>query len=194
MKILAAGVLFLLLVTGSALSQNGARLEVFGGYSAEHIAPCGTVTTYGQGFSCGLEEGELQSSNIFIHGWEAAMTGYVDRFVGFTADFATHYHAFDQPGDTRYSFLFGPTVAVPLPKITPFAHALFGVVKETESLGASSAFTAPEIALGGGVDVKVSRRFAVRIAQIDYEWQRNPTSGLPHPSGMRYGGGIVFKF
>jgi hypothetical protein len=28
---------------------------------------------------------------------------------------------------------------------------------------------------GGGVDWKVSKFIAIRLAQVDYEWQRNPT-------------------
>jgi hypothetical protein len=193
MKILAAGTLAVLFSL-SVLAQDRPRAEVFGGYSAEHIAPCGTMTTFAMGESCGLESGELIGSNIFIHGWNASITGYANRFVGFTADFATHYHAFNAAGDTRYSFLFGPTVALPLARIRPFAHALFGAVRETDSSGGSTGFTKPELAVGGGVDVGVSRRLAVRLAQVEYEWQRNPTSGLPHPNGIRFGSGIVFKF
>jgi hypothetical protein len=193
MKILTVATL-VVFISFSAFAQDRPRAEVFGGYSAEHIAPCGTTTTYGQGFSCGLELGELIGSNIFMHGWNASITGYANRFVGFTADFATHYHAFNVPGNTRYSFLFGPTLAFSASKLRPFAHALFGAVKETESEGNNSSFTKPELTVGGGVDMSISKRFAVRLAQIEYEWQRNPTGGLPHPNGIRLGGGVVFKF
>lgn len=190
MKVLASAFLITLLTVPAAAQ----RFEVYGGYSAERIAPCGTSTTFALGTSCGLELGELTSSNNFINGWNAALTAYGHRILGFTADFATHYHTFDSPTRTRYSFLFGPTVALPLPKIKPFAHVLFGAVKETDSSGGIDSFTEPDILVGGGLDFKMSHHFSVRLAQVEYEWQKNPTSGLSNPNGLRLGAGIVFKF
>lgn len=112
---------------------------------------------------------------------------------GLTADFSGHYGVFGSQS-SRYSFLFGPIVAFHLTKLRPFGHALFGVTKETTSSGFSYSFLAPEVALGGGLDLNLSRRFALRLAQVDYEWQRNPTSGLPAPHGFRLSAGVVFKF
>jgi hypothetical protein len=204
MKPLAVGILTILAISSLASAQDPPRVEIFGGYSAERIAPCGTQTTAGQGISCGLEQGELQSSLKFYNGWNAAVTWGSEpaphRFVGFTADFSGHYGFFGSQS-SLYSFLFGPTVAFRLSKLTPFGHALVGLTKETTSSSASSSanpsqysFAAPKIALGGGLDLNVSRRFAVRLGQADYEWQRNPTSGLPGPRGFRFSAGVVFKF
>lgn len=205
MKFLAASIVALIFVSPSlvpsALGQSS-KVEIFGGYSVERIAPCGSQTTYAQGESCGLEEGELQSSANYYNGWEAAVTWGAEArhrglrpFFGLTADFSGHYGLFDSQS-SRYSFLFGPTVAFHLPKLRPFAHALFGATKDiTSSSGFSPySFTALEIALGGGLDLNVSRRFALRLIQADYEWQKNPTSGLPSPHGARLSTGIVFKF
>jgi hypothetical protein len=204
MRFLAASVFTPILVSSfllpSALSQTS-RVEIFGGYSVEHIAPCGTQTTYGQGESCGLEEGELASSNNYYNGWEAAATWGAEArdlglrpFFGITADFSGHYGIFGSQS-ARYSFLFGPTVAFHLPKLRPFAHALFGLTKETASGGYSPYnFSVAEAVLGGGLDLNVSRRFAVRLIQADYEWQKNPTSSLPGPHGARLSAGVVFKF
>ncbi len=79
----------------------------------EHIAPCGTSTTFAQEFSCGLELGELETSKGYFNGWDASVTGFTHRFFGFTVDFAGHYNALGS--DSRYSFLFGPTFAVHTP-------------------------------------------------------------------------------
>jgi opacity protein-like surface antigen len=192
MKLLAAVLLPLALMAAAA--AQAPKLEVFGGYSVEHIAPCGANTSATQEFSCGLESGELQSSKGYFNGWEAAATGYFKRYLGITADVAGHYGAFSTA--SRYSFLFGPTFKLRLPILAPFAHALFGFVKETASNEFESqfAFTKAEFALGGGVDVNVSRHLAVRPIQLDYEWQKTPTTGIPNPTGFRLAAGVVFKF
>jgi opacity protein-like surface antigen len=191
MKLLAAVLLPLALMASAA--AQAPKLEVFGGYSVEHIAPCGGNTSSTQEFSCGLEQGELQTSKGYFNGWNASATGYFNRFFGVTADFAGHYGAFSTA--SRYSFLFGPTFKMRLPILSPFAHALFGFVKETAGNGFDSqyVFTKPEIALGGGVDVNVSRHFAVRPVQLDYELQTSPTSGISNPTGFRLAAGVVFK-
>jgi len=192
MKFLAA--VFLVLTLPSLTMAQIPHIEVFGGFSTEHIAPCGTTTTFANGVSCAFEQGELQSSLHYYNGWNAAVT-LGGHFIGFTADIAGHYGTFNAaPSLSRHSFLFGPTVRIPLPKITPFAHALFGVVKQSSSEDSALAFTEPNIALGGGVDWKASKFIAIRLAQVDYEWQRNPTSGLPSPHGFRLGTGVVLKF
>ena len=55
----------------------------------------------------------------------------------------------------------------------PFAHALFGVAKlktETNEFGPLLSFsdTSFALALGGGLDVTVNDRLAIRVVQIDY--------------------------
>ncbi len=190
MKVLAAVLLSLVLVASAAAQSP--KFEVFGGYSVEHIAPCGQSVTATQNFSCGLESGELQTSKGYFHGWNGSATAYFNRFVGITADVAAHYGALTS--DTRYSFLFGPTFTLHSPVINPFVHGLFGVVKESAGGGSQSDFTKPEFAIGGGVDLSLSHRLALRPIQLDYEWQKNPTSGLSNPNGFRLSAGLVLKF
>jgi len=45
-------------------------------------------------------------------------------------------------------------------------------------------------ALGGGPDLKVSKHFAVRVGQFDYEFVNS--SGGGHQNDFRYSGGVVF--
>ncbi len=197
MKLLAAGVLALILVAPSLAQVS--KVEIFGGYSVEHIAPCGTQTTYAHGESCGLEQGELQGSLLYYNGWEAAATwgaeasSFLHPFFGLTADFSGHYGIFGSQA-SRYTFLFGPTVAFHLSKLSPFGHALFGFTKETSASAFSYSFNEPEAAIGGGLDLNISRHLAARFVQADYEWQRNPTSGLAGAHGFRLAAGVVFKF
>lgn len=194
MKLLAAGILTTFAITSFAVAQDHPRSEIFAGYSLEHIAPCGTTTTSGQGSACGLESGELQSSVTNYNGWNASITGYVNRFVGFTADFGGHYGTTVASSTSRYSFLFGPTFVFRTPKLTPFAHVLIGGLHQNVSQDALFNSTRRAIAVGGGLDLNASKRFAVRLGQFDYEWVSIPTPNLPAATGFRFSAGVVFKF
>jgi opacity protein-like surface antigen len=69
---------------------------------------------------------------------------------------------------TRYSYMFGPVVAAHLRTVTPFAHVLFGRTSNSYNGASSDSYTAFTWAAGGGLDVNVFRRFAVRLGQFDY--------------------------
>src|SRR5258708_1154360 len=125
MKFLAA-VFFVLTLCSLTMAQIP-HIEVFGGFSTEHIAPCGTTTTFANGVSAAFEQGKLQSPLHYYKGWKGGVP-LGGHFMGSTADLAGHYGPLTGPPSfPRHSFLFGPTVRIPLPKITPFGHALFGV-------------------------------------------------------------------
>jgi hypothetical protein len=95
-------------------AQDSSRFKVFGGYSFERIAPCGTAE--GQ-YPCNAESGFLAPATNF-NGWNAACTTYFTRHFGVTADFSGHYGPYrfanaesDFPTASRYSYMFGPTFA-----------------------------------------------------------------------------------
>lgn len=112
-----------------------------------------------------------------FHGWNASVTGNLTRRFGVVADFSGHYGN-DLAGPIRikqnaHSFLFGPRLSFRGKRLTPFVYALFGVTRFQESavisgqkLSASDSGFAS--ALGGGMDVRVNDRFAIRAFQIDY--------------------------
>ncbi|HKR02552.1 MAG TPA: outer membrane beta-barrel protein [Pyrinomonadaceae bacterium] len=141
----------LLLLRLQAAGQETPRVEVFGGYS------------YAGGN---------------FHGWNASVTGNVNDWFGVVADFSGHYGgSIDEDGfDERqraHSYLFGPRVSVRRKRVTPFAHALFGASKlETDLSGFGQRFffsdTGFSFVVGGGLDVRVNDRVAVRAFQLDY--------------------------
>jgi hypothetical protein len=175
------------------VAQERAKLEVFGGYSLEHISTCGSDDA-----SCSSSsDGPASTSNF--NGWDASLTGYFYKFLGATADFSGHRGTSVQVGFptsvTRYSFMFGPVATAHLKTISPFAHILFGGTSNNYNGAFGDSYTAFTWAAGGGLDVNVSRRFAVRLGQFDYERVRTPgSSGLPAVNGFRYSCGVVFKF
>lgn len=180
--------------------QDAPKAEIFGGYSY------------------------LRNGSNNFNGWEAQATVGAGRFFGVTADFSGHYRTaasigaggFAVSADQRlYNFLFGPTVTARFGKHGIFGHALFGGAHS--SLGAGfripviggfttgvNSATAFAMAFGGGLDIGLSDRFAIRPAQVDYLYTHfNSVDALTtgfalsttsHQNSFRYSAGIVIRF
>lgn len=159
----------LLLVSLAAVAQDFPRAEVFGGYQ----------------FS------RQQSTNL--NGWNAALTGNYNRWLGLTGDFSGAYKSQGGIDFRSYTYTFGPTIAVRNSEtFTPFAHALFGGFHQSVDITGTSLGTANGFAVifGGGVDAKISQRFAVRVGQFDY-MSFHADGGSSNI--FRYSAGIVFR-
>jgi len=131
-------------------SPDVAKAEVFGGYS------------YAGGN---------------FHGWNASITGNVTKRFGIVADFSGQYGSERAASllikQDAHSFLFGPRLAFRGKRLTPFVYALFGVTRFHESATIagqrfSESDTGFSSAFGGGMDVRVNDRVAIRAFQIDY--------------------------
>jgi hypothetical protein len=178
----------------SAIAFGQTKAEIFGGYSFERTAPCGS-----SGGGCNFENNEGPVTSNF-NGWEASVTGYVTRSLGVTADFAGHYGtanlAFGNGSlnSSSYTYLFGPTYAAHLQKITPFVHGLVGGASWRSSSNLIK-YNGLAWAIGSGLDLNASRHFVIRIAQIDYQGNRSPGNGKTITgSGWRYSVGVVLTF
>jgi len=148
-----SGLFFLLLLLLATLSWSQgspAHVQVFGGYS--YIPSNQPV----------LDIPQTGGEN----GWNAALDIDSRKFIGFTADFAESFANFSDAGGTEndktYTFLFGPRISVPLPRITPFGHFLLGAAHINSNTGALSTSSSFAWDFGGGVDVRLSRHFALR--------------------------------
>ena len=136
----------------SLLAQSTNRVEIFGGYS--------------------YFDGSYTGEGVFPNhpqGWNASVTGKLNRWVGVTADFSG-YSQSDGVGDSAnaYNFLFGPTASITFHRLTPFAHFLLGDSHVNPSSGfkvltSNNSFA---FAVGGGLDYAVVKHIAVR-AQVD---------------------------
>jgi opacity protein-like surface antigen len=133
-----------------AMAQDVPKAEVFGGYS-------------------------WAGGNF--HGWNASVTGNVNKQLGIVADFSGHYGSeLDGPilvKQDAHSFLFGPRFSFRGKRLTPFVYALFGATRfhESATIAGQNLFhsdTGFSSALGGGLDIKVNDRVAIRAFQIDY--------------------------
>ncbi len=152
----------------TAVAQDAAKVEVFGGYQYLRVNP-------GQGLS-----GEN------FNGWNGAVTGYVNNWLGITGDISGSYNN----GVHIYTFMGGPTLSPARSKsLVPFVHALFGDVHASGGGVSDNAFG---MALGGGLDVLgVHGHIGVRLAQADYVMSRFASATQ---NNFRYSAGVVFRF
>ena len=182
------------------INEPATRGTVFGGYSLFH-----------------------NNSNNFS-GWDGQGTFNFNRHFGVTADFSgtsKQLAGFSGLGFSvgaqqhMYEFLFGPTVTTYFGKSSVFGHALIGAAHSNLSAGVSvpiigglsapiSSGNAFAMAFGGGVDIGLTRNFAIRAAQIDYVRTNFNTvdalaSGLSSGTGnnqnsFRFSTGVVWRF
>jgi opacity protein-like surface antigen len=173
-------VLSLSLVAFGQERGEAPRAEIFGGYQYFHA-----------------NSGVSGLSGFNLNGWNASASGFFSRNVGVTADFSGSYGTPNVLGlgvkTNFYTFLFGPTVRVPnSSRLTPFTHVLFGGGRISGSaFGVSASSTDFTWAAGGGVDVNLSRNFAIRLGQADFLQTRVAGSSQ---NNFRYSTGIVLKF
>jgi hypothetical protein len=119
-------------------------------------------------------------------------------------DFGGQYKTVAGIPMNSYQFLFGPRIAFRGPKVTPFVHAMFGGVKEgigsfslTDPITGltistpSVSSTGLGMAMGGGLDVNLNDRFALRVPQFD--WTPMHVGGIWEKNVIRIGIGIVLK-
>lgn len=112
------------------------------------------------------------------HGFDASVAGNVNQWFGLVADVGGQYTRLDDQGFTEkirtYSILFGPRFSLRrVNRVVPFAHALFGVSHlktATNEFGPPLSFsdTSFGMALGGGLDISINEKFAIRAIQADY--------------------------
>jgi hypothetical protein len=185
------------------------RFEIMGGYTYLRM-------------SNGLSQPQFGvQTRMGTNGWIAAGTYRFNRYLGATAEFSANYSGgyFGTQvisGTHQYNFLFGPTFSYhSKSRLTPFGHGLFGVshlsIPGLPLCQSPANFSLPltycstvsqnsfAMAFGGGADLRVSRRFSVRLAQFDYLYTRHtlvmPYDGpMPTPQNQfRYAGGIIIN-
>jgi hypothetical protein len=149
-RIKLLSLLSLVLASNAARCQD--KVELFAGYSHFHLDS--------------LPAGEL-------NGWEVSGEYKFTRWFGGIADFSGHYGSVRDeanpaqafPASTNvHAFLFGPQVSLPA-RVSPFGHILGGVARVS---GLNQADNPPTLALGGGLDLTVNPKLALRVVQADF--------------------------
>jgi opacity protein-like surface antigen len=175
----------------------------FAGLASAQIPTSGNVFFGYSYYNTDLSSIDRANTN----GWEASVEGKVIPFLGFVADFDSHYGSQNFPvcavpvgsgggacsgfneSFTERNFLFGPRVSVSVGKFRPFAEALFGGahINVNNGFGSDTSFAT---ALGGGLDYKIIRPVAWRF-QGDYVQTRFFDTTQ---NNVRLSTGIVLRF
>lgn len=161
-----------------AMAQDTPAVEVFGGYSYARIdGP--TVFDSSLAFA-GIFEEIAEVDTFNTNGFHVAVAQNLNDWFGGALEVSGHLGTPDVEdlvdADTSlYTVLFGPRFSFRKRKaIVPFAHVLVGVahISATPKVDGiilpSSDETGFAAALGGGVDVALNNRVAIRVVQADY--------------------------
>ena len=166
-------ILLTFLLSLSAVAADYPQAEVFGGFQYSH----------------------LQLANgLNAPGYNVAFTGNFNRYFGVTADLGAGYTNISAINVSNYTYAFGPVLSFRThQRVTPFAHVLFGGEHASASLRQfGETINGFALLAGGGVDANMNRRFAVRVAQVD--WMLFHGNGGNSDRNVRVSTGIVVKF
>jgi Outer membrane protein beta-barrel domain len=161
----------LLLVLGlfflaSLSAQAQDKVEVFGGYSFLHFNT---------------------SPSANLNGWEISGQYKFTDWLGGVADIDGHYGSISGLSTSTYTYLFGPQVSWPA-RVSPFGHLLLGGAHNSTAGFGNSSFS---MALGGGIDTRITDQFYWRIIQGDYLLTQ---LGGRSQNNFRFSTGIVIRF
>ena len=130
-----------------------------------------------------------------LNGWDVSITENVNRWFGGTIDISGRYRNSTVAGvpnrNQMYSLMYGPRINHRMGWGVPFAHALFGVAysrAKVTPIGPRASDFAFATAIGGGLDLSLGRRAAIRVLQADYF--RTNALGV-RPDGYRLSAGVV---
>jgi opacity protein-like surface antigen len=165
------GVAVVLLVASTVASaQDASRGDVFGGYS-------------------------LLATDEAMHGWHAALGWSLSGRFGLLLDASGHYGTFEGTDVSALSVMAGPRFAFGGGRLRPFVHVIGGVVRGKASIDVfdiqiSESTTEFGGAAGGGVDIGLSGRWALRLA-ADY---RVVNADDETASDPRFSAGVAYRF
>jgi opacity protein-like surface antigen len=172
------------------------RYEIFGGYSYSRLADSYVQVGSGTNFN----------------GWNASLARNINRWFGVVADVSGHYSSasfaegyFFTTSANLLAYRFGPKFAR-RGRITPFAQAFVGGVRfHREGIDypgqsgqhAERTTNGPAITAGGGLDIRATDSFAVRVVQAEYSFHGvSDTIGpslVGNMRGVRLSFGVVFS-
>jgi opacity protein-like surface antigen len=187
-----------------AYAADGPKADLFIGYSFLRANSAQTVPAFTMNGGIGT------FGYNFTNHWafEAELGGYHNGNI--------NNHEFD---NTTFSYLFGVRASVNrASRVDPYGHVLFGGQDLSSSIccvSVSNGTTTTAgnrlqhdqnsfaMAVGGGLDIKMTKHMLLRPIQLDYYLTRYEAVNVNNPTGptsnrnqnnLRYAAGIVFNF
>ena len=172
MKKLILALLGICFLAAPAWAHDDPNAEFFAGYSYRHV--------------------DLIVVDRNAHGFHFAGAGYFNKYFALEGDVSGHYGSVAGVNFQNYLVMGGPKVTARFERVTPFAHALFGL-NNIRGGGLSSSDFA--LGAGGGLDVNATPHVAIRVGQVDYIYVRVREGTLrENTNGFRASFGVVFKW
>jgi hypothetical protein len=156
----------------------------------------GSRNLNGGGGSLGFNIGDYLTLKAEFEGYTATTVTYHLQATPYSAA-----GSFTSDAD-MFTYMFGPQFSTYRPRVRYFGEALFGgantnayanIFKSANVKNLSAKNNGFAMAFGGGIDLRVAKHLALRLAQFDYfmtryEWK---PIGINNQSNFRYQAGIV---
>jgi hypothetical protein len=169
--------------------EEDSRIEVFGGYSWKSAREY--VLEPEEAHHHGLTE------RTGAHGFDVAGGIRLKGRVKLIGEISGHFNS--KHGTSRdFDYLAGPQLEVgSFHGNTAFVHALAGVgrsARRAEHSGEWEREFAPALGIGGGLDYHLSRNWAIRYVQVDWNptFVHSPGGGRTRMDDVEISFGIVF--
>jgi hypothetical protein len=160
--------------TGLMYAEDTPKAELFGGFS--------------------YSRGDI---DLNMYGWNASIAGVVNDWFSIVGDLSGNYAdigpGFVDAGFNMHSFAVGPQFSARGDSAIGFARALVGVNRLGAGAGGFGGAGANhfELVAGGGVDIPLNERFAIRAVQADWIHVRGNGGSF---NQARISGGLVVRF
>ncbi len=175
-----------------------------GGVSSAAAQSYAPKVELGIGYSYSAMRVPNSTKRANMHGLLIDSTTNLNRWLGLSAEFGTHYHCIsgcwdpwggrtdpDERNDSL-SFLAGPRISLGRhSRLSPWLHTLAGISRVSYSsiYGEDSSVTGLGLVAGGGLDIPL-HSFTLRAIQVDY-------LRMPMPAGssnnVRVGAGVRLR-
>ncbi len=158
------------------------RYEVAGGYSFVRFIPSEPFDAFNS------------------HGGTGSFTYNASKWIGLTGEVGSYNFSKTRTASNGVftTYLFGPRANLRrFDYFVPFAEALFGGSSAGVALTGDEKKQTFAMAVGGGVDVVITKNFAWRFAQIDYLETNFTSTALgakSHQNSLRMGSALVYRW
>lgn len=145
--------------------------------------------------------GATNNTQITGNGGSGQFEYNINKYLGAVADLGGYANTRSGIDDKAFTYLFGPRFNWRRGRLTPYAQTLFGGSNAWSGTN-SKTQNAFALAVGGGVDYRLTRLISIKPVQVEYfrsqfdsERLGGATSNFGgHQNGVRYSAGVVFSF
>ena len=162
---------------------GASRIELYGGYS--YIR-----------FNINASASALQppSETFNANGAGGQLVYNVSNWLGVLGDVSGYWATNATKAGAAMPYLLGPRAHLRRGNITPFAQVLAGGILTSSGIQTSGWQSHFAMAIGGGVDVRVSRHISIRPVEAEYFLTTIPDGLNNRQNNFRASAGIVLRF